>query len=111
MMRRDGSWPRRKAGKATEAMIDFSDLGGMLMISRLISPRRTRSSWYAMASTCQLLMKVWPGDSVMNTMSTKDPEVVSQQGLRAGGVHHCVIGFASSLIYGTALSDSQGLLK
>ena len=36
-----------KAGKATEAVIDFSDLGGILMISRLISPRRTRSSWCA----------------------------------------------------------------
>src|SRR6266498_4192426 len=71
MMRRDGSSPRMKAGKATEAIIDFSDLGGILMISRLISPRRTRSSWYAIASRCQLLIKVWPGVRVIKTFSTK----------------------------------------
>ena len=35
MMRLDGSSPRRKAGQATEAMIDFNDRGGSLMISRL----------------------------------------------------------------------------
>ena len=63
--------PKMNAGKATEAMIDFSDLGGILMISRLISPRRTRSSWYAIASRCQLLIKVWPGVRVIKTFSTK----------------------------------------
>jgi hypothetical protein len=31
-------------GKATEQIWDFSERGGRLMISRLISPRRTRSS-------------------------------------------------------------------
>jgi hypothetical protein len=44
MMRRVGSCPRTKAGNATEAVIDFSERGGMLMISRLISPQRSRSS-------------------------------------------------------------------
>jgi hypothetical protein len=45
MILRVGSWPRTKAGNATDAVIDLSERGGMLMISRLISPRRTRSSW------------------------------------------------------------------
>jgi hypothetical protein len=33
-----GSWPSRKAGKATEVMIDFKDRGGMLMIRRQLAP-------------------------------------------------------------------------
>jgi hypothetical protein len=36
MMRRVGSCPRTKAGKATDAVTDFSDRGGMLIISRVI---------------------------------------------------------------------------
>ena len=44
MKRRVGSSPRTNAGKATEAVIDLSDRGGMLMISRLILPRRMCSS-------------------------------------------------------------------
>ena len=44
MILRVGLWPRTNAGNATDAVIDFSDRGGMLMISRLISPQRTRWS-------------------------------------------------------------------
>src|SRR6185437_4112907 len=66
-----GSWPSRNAGKATDDMIDFSDLGGMLMISRVISPRRTRSSCQPIACKCQPGSKAWPGASVANAFSTK----------------------------------------
>jgi hypothetical protein len=37
--------PRTKAGYATDAVTDFSERGGMLMITRLVLPRRTRSGW------------------------------------------------------------------
>src|SRR5207247_6401713 len=40
MILRVGSWPRTKAGNATEAQIDLRLRGGTVMISRLISPRR-----------------------------------------------------------------------
>ena len=40
--------------EATEVAIDFKDRGGMLMICRRTSPRRTRSSRSAIASMCQL---------------------------------------------------------
>ena len=38
------SFPGTLYGKATEAQIDFSDLGGIVMISRFVSPDSTRSS-------------------------------------------------------------------
>src|SRR5829696_4477589 len=44
MMRRVGSWPSTKAGKATEAQMDFRLRGGTVMIKRLILPFSTRSS-------------------------------------------------------------------
>src|SRR5690348_7466178 len=43
-----------KAGNATEAQIDLRLRGGTVIMRRLISPLRTRVSWYAMASMCQL---------------------------------------------------------
>ena len=43
-IRRVGSCPRTKAGKATEAVIDFRFRGGTVMISLRISRRRQRSS-------------------------------------------------------------------
>src|SRR5580704_10736546 len=70
-MRLDGAWPRAKAGKATEAAIDFSDRGGMLMMRRRISPRRTRSRCQAIASICQLPTYLCPGVKVVKTFSKK----------------------------------------
>src|SRR5258708_26963810 len=71
MTRRVGSWPSTKAGNATEAAIDFNDRGGMLMIRRRISPRRTRSSRQAIASMCQPERYRWPGVRVLKTFSRK----------------------------------------
>ena len=39
-----GSWPMTNKGHATVAMIDFAERGSTLIINRVISPRRTRSS-------------------------------------------------------------------
>src|SRR5258708_21932403 len=66
-----GSWPSKKAGKATEAMIDFKNRGGMLMIRRRISPRRTRSRCHPIACRCHAGTKAWPGARVENDFSTK----------------------------------------
>ena len=71
MIRRVGSWPSKKAGKATEVMIDFNDRGGMLMIRRRISPRRTRSRCHPIACRCHAGTKAWPGARVENDFSTK----------------------------------------
>jgi len=66
-----GSCPSKKAGKATEVMIDFKDRGGMLMIRRRISPRRTRSSCHPIARRCHAGMNACPGASVEKDFSTK----------------------------------------
>src|SRR5271154_1643277 len=60
-----------KAGKETEVAIDFSDRGGILMISRRISPRRTRSRRSEIASRNHSLTKVWPGDRVVKVICKK----------------------------------------
>lgn len=59
-----GSCPCMKAGKATDADIDFADLGGIVMMRRLIWPNLTCSSFQAIASMCQLGRYLVPGLSV-----------------------------------------------
>jgi hypothetical protein len=49
-----GSWPKAKAGSATETQIDFRLRGGTVIMSRRMSPRRTFETASAMASMCQL---------------------------------------------------------
>jgi GAF domain-containing protein len=69
---RVGSWPRTKAGKATEAQIDLRLRGGTVMISRLISPRRTRVRANAMASRCQLGLNGALGETTGKTAWMKE---------------------------------------
>jgi hypothetical protein len=44
-MRYFGYRPSIQAGNATDAEIDFSDRGGIVMMRRRISPRAIRSNW------------------------------------------------------------------
>ena len=53
MIRRVGSWPRTKAGNATDVQIDLRLRGGTVMIRRLVSPLSTRVRAKAIASMCQ----------------------------------------------------------
>src|SRR5262245_53500618 len=71
MMRLVGSSPSRKAGSATEKMMDLRWRGGTVVISRLIFPSITSSAAYVMASICQFGRKTSPGDTVSKTFMTK----------------------------------------
>ena len=66
-----GSCPSRKAGRATEAQIDLRWRGGMLMISRVVSPLTTFSRACVTASVDQFREKVTPGTTVSNTFCMK----------------------------------------
>ena len=85
MILRLGLWPSRNAGKATDDMIDFSDLGGRLMISRLLSPRRTRSSRHArpqMPSRNEVLARRERGERLLD----ESVELLAQQRLNQPGL-------------------------
>src|SRR5262249_1375210 len=71
MMRLVGSSPSRKAGSATEKMMDLRWLGGTVVISRLIFPSITSSAAYVIASICQFGQNTSPGDTVSKTFMTK----------------------------------------
>src|ERR1700733_9920016 len=110
-----GSWPSKKAGKATEVMIDFKDRGSMLMIRRRISPRRTRSSCHPIACRCHAGTKAWPGASVENDFSTKALKFQRKRACKARtsafmlDVHICLradcLGFGAREVREVAAKD------
>src|SRR4029077_20680128 len=71
MIRLVGSRPSRKAGSATEKMIDLRWRGGTVVISRLTFPSITRSAAYVIALMCQFARNTSPGETVSNTFITK----------------------------------------
>src|SRR5262249_20388390 len=71
MIRRVGSWPKRKAGKATDAQRDFNDLGGTVITRRVFLPCITCVSSYAMSSICQLGKSLSPGETRGKKACTK----------------------------------------
>ena len=73
MIRSDGFLPMSQAGHATLTHTDFKYLGGMLMMSRLISRRVQASRYSAIRSTCQLCRYFVPGSILRVRVDTSHP--------------------------------------
>src|SRR4051812_16125385 len=72
MILRVGSRPSTKAGKQTEAQMDFRLRGGTVTIRRLVLPFNTSVSSWQIASICQFRDKRPPPETIGNEACTKE---------------------------------------
>ena len=105
MARSPGRWIRSHDGQKTETNRLFIEPGGMLMVSRSISPLDTLPSSQQTASTCQLGSKTVVGSTMLHMARTKLP----RSRMAASRAASCLSRRRSAAVRGAVCGVGSGM--